>query len=157
MRDAILAVSGRLDPTMGGRPVSITAEPFSTRRTVYGYIDRQNLDGLFRTFDFASPDASTPARQTTVVPQQALFLMNSPFVVEQARHLADRAVLDAGPDRDRQVAALYLLHWPPPRGPRGRPRPPVPRRPRDARPRGALALGALAQVLLLTNEFMYVD
>ena len=72
-------------------------------------IDRQNLDGLFRTFDFASPDASTPARHTTVVPQQALFLMNSPFVAEQARHLADRAARDAGPDPDRQVAALYRL------------------------------------------------
>ena len=54
------------------------------RRTVYGFIDRQNLPGLFRTFDFASPDAHSPQRFTTTVPQQALFLMNSPFVVEQA-------------------------------------------------------------------------
>ena len=53
---------------------------------MYGFIDRQNLPGLFRTFDFASPDTSTPQRYTTTVPQQALFLMNSPFVVEQARH-----------------------------------------------------------------------
>ena len=130
MRDSILAVAGRLDGSIGGRPVSITAEPFSTRRTVYAYIDRQNLDGLFRTFDFASTDASTPARHTTVVPQQALFLMNSPFVAEQARHLADRAARDAGPDPDRQVAALYRLALArPPEAHEAEPRPPVPRRP----------------------------
>src|SRR5205823_5916971 len=49
-RDALLAVSGRLDPTMGGRSVPLTASPFSNRRTVYGFVDRQNLDGVYRTF-----------------------------------------------------------------------------------------------------------
>ena len=61
---------------------------FSTRRTVYGFIDRQNLDGVYRTFDFAVPDATSPRRFVTTVPQQALFLMNSPFLHEQARRLA---------------------------------------------------------------------
>ncbi len=158
MRDSILAASGQLDESVGGRPVSITSEPFSTRRTVYAHIDRQKLDGLFRTFDFASTDASTPARHTTVVPQQALFLMNSPFVAEQARHLADRATRDAGPDRDPQVTALYRLALA---------RPPesheadLARRFLDARgtpaPEGPSPLEGLAQVLLLTNEFLYAD
>jgi hypothetical protein len=88
MRDAILAVSGALDPALGGRPVTITERPFSTRRTVYGFIDRQNLDSLYRTFDFAVPDATSPRRFVTTVPQQALFLMNSPILHEQARRLA---------------------------------------------------------------------
>ncbi len=88
MRDSLLAASGRLDRTLGGRPVSITEAPFSARRTVYGFIDRQNLDSMYRTFDFASPDATSPQRFVTVVPQQALFLLNSPFVIEQARALA---------------------------------------------------------------------
>src|SRR5262249_22244613 len=80
MRDALLAVTGKLDFTAGGASVDLTKTPFSQRRTVYGFIERQNLPGMFRTFDFASPDASSPQRYTTTVPQQALFLMNSPFV-----------------------------------------------------------------------------
>ena len=64
--------------------------PYSKRRAVYGFIDRQNLPGLFRTFDFASPDTHSPQRYTTTVPQQALFMMNSPFVIEQARALASK-------------------------------------------------------------------
>src|SRR5262249_7029623 len=84
----ILAVSGALDPALGGRPVPIIERPFSSRRTVYGFIDRQNLDGLYRTFDFATPDATNPRRFVTTVPQQALFLMNSPFLHEQSRRLA---------------------------------------------------------------------
>ena len=79
---------GALNPTIGGPSTPITERPFSTRRTVYGFIDRQNLDGLYRTFDFAVPDATSPRRFVTTVPQQALFLMNSPFLHEQARRLA---------------------------------------------------------------------
>ncbi|KAB2646241.1 MAG: DUF1553 domain-containing protein, partial [Verrucomicrobia bacterium] len=84
MRDALLAASGRLDLTVGGR----AADVLSSRRTVYASIDRQNLPGVFRTFDFASPDAMTPQRFHTVGPQQALFMMNSPFVATQAQSLA---------------------------------------------------------------------
>ncbi len=60
MRDAMLAVAGQLDLTMGGRPAELTKEPFSLRRAVYGYIDRQDLPGLYRVFDLASPDQSCP-------------------------------------------------------------------------------------------------
>jgi hypothetical protein len=107
-RDAILAVSGRLDPTLEGRPVALTTPPFSGRRTVYGFVDRQNLDGLFRTFDFASPDTTSPQRYVTTVPQQALFLMNSPFVIEQARQLAER-LESASADPEARVRQLYRL------------------------------------------------
>jgi hypothetical protein len=61
LRDTLLAVSGRLDLTIGGRGVDITTEPFTGRRTVYGFVERQNLPGLFRTFDFASPRCHEPA------------------------------------------------------------------------------------------------
>ncbi|MDB6029124.1 MAG: hypothetical protein JWM68_5347, partial [Verrucomicrobiales bacterium] len=84
LRDALLFVSGKMDLTMGGLPVEIVADPSPPRRTIYGYIDRQNLPGLFRTFDFANPDSTSPQRFYTTVPQQALFLLNSPFVVQQA-------------------------------------------------------------------------
>ncbi len=106
LRDGLLAVAGHLDPAVGGRAIDIFAQPFSTRRTLYGFIDRQNLPGFFRTFDLASPDAHSPRRFQTSVPQQALFLLNSPFAEEQARLLAARA--GGGSDGER-IQRLYRL------------------------------------------------
>ncbi|MGE0607332.1 MAG: PSD1 and planctomycete cytochrome C domain-containing protein [Pirellulales bacterium] len=98
LRDALLAASDKLDLTLGGPSVEITQPPFSQRRTIYGFIDRQNLPGVFRTFDFANPDTHSPQRLYTSVPQQALFLLNSPFVAEQAVKLAERAEQAASGD-----------------------------------------------------------
>ena len=109
MRDALLAAAGRLDGTLGGRPVDLFARPFATRRTVYGFIDRQDLPGTLRVFDFASPDVSTPMRPQTTVPQQALFSMNSPFVVEQAKALAARPEITHAGRAVAKVQALYRL------------------------------------------------
>jgi hypothetical protein len=110
-RDSLLFVTGKLDPNMGGRAVDITAAPFSTRRTVYGFIDRQNLPGVFRSFDFASPDATSPQRFTTTVPQQALFLMNSPFAVEQAEHLVARDDVARQQETAGRIRELYQLAY----------------------------------------------
>ena len=107
MRDAMLSVSGSLDSAVGGRPVNLIRNPLSNRKTLYSLIDRQNLPGMFRNFDFASPDAHTPFRFQTTVPQQALFLMNSPFVVEQARALAKRTGDVATPEE--RIDMLYDL------------------------------------------------
>ncbi|MEQ9410620.1 MAG: PSD1 and planctomycete cytochrome C domain-containing protein [Fuerstiella sp.] len=104
-RDSLLSAAGTLDTTVGGTSVDITARPYSTRRTVYARIDRQNLPGLFRTFDFASPDNHAPRRFETTVPQQALFQLNSPFVMEQARHIGRRASKQSGPDA---ITSVYL-------------------------------------------------
>jgi hypothetical protein len=150
-RDALLAVAGRLDGSMFGRPVDLFASPYTTRRTVYGFIDRQDLPQTLRAFDFANPDQSTPERAETTVPQQALFMMNSPFVIEQAKavtqHIAN--VTDTTPrlielyhrvyQRDPSAAELdmgrrYLGDKPDP----------------DAWAR-------YAQALLLSNEFVFVD
>ena len=65
------------------------------RRTVYGLVDRQSLPAVFRAFDFASPDLSSERRPRTTVPQQALFSMNAPLVIEQARALAARPEIAA--------------------------------------------------------------
>jgi hypothetical protein len=89
--------------------VDITTEPFSTHRTIYGYIDRQNLPNIFRTFDFASPDTSSPRRFFTTVPQQALFLMNSPFVIQLAKGLTDRADFKAASTDEQRTQLLYQL------------------------------------------------
>ena len=93
-----------------GRSVDLFKEPFTTRRAVYGFIDRQNLPGTFRSFDVALPDTHAPQRFTTTVPQQALFLMNSPFVLEQAKALAGAGPGDADPaERDRGAVPAGLL------------------------------------------------
>jgi Protein of unknown function (DUF1553) len=76
---------------------------------VYGFIDRQNLPAMFRTFDFANPDASSPGRFATTVPQQALFLMNSPFVVAQARELVNRPEIKARATDADKIATVYEL------------------------------------------------
>jgi hypothetical protein len=109
LRDALLATSGRLDAAMGGRPVRLTQPPFSPRRTVYGLIDRQDLPGIFRIFNIASPDQHTPQRHATTVPQQALFLMNSPVVVGIARELADRTEIRSISDPGGRLRELYRL------------------------------------------------
>ncbi len=108
MRDTLLAVSGKLDLAEGGHAVDITAAT-STRRTVYGFVDRQNLPDEFRAFDFACPDSSSPRRFYTTVPQQALFMMNSPFVIEQAKSLVVRPEFHAASSDPQRVRLLYHL------------------------------------------------
>jgi hypothetical protein len=107
MRDSILAVSGTLDPMMGGRSVELTTAPYSTRRTVYGYVDRLNLPNLYKTFDFAVPDMHSPGRFVTTIPQQALFMMNSPFIMEQASMLAEISEVRREEKPERRVQAIY--------------------------------------------------
>jgi len=166
-RDAILAAAGRLDTTLGGRSVNLFSQPYTNRRAVYAFIDRQDLPGLFRIFDFASPDVSTAERPRTTVPQQALFVMNSPFVIEQARRLAERAQASAPVDSAARVQALYRLAL-------ARAAEPdevelglrfVAAAGGEAKPTSttekstatASAWNQYAQALLLTNEFMFVD
>ncbi len=109
MRDTLLTMAGKLDLRAGGHSVELTTEPFSARRTVYGYIDRQNLPNLYRTFDFASPDTSSSQRYFTTVPQQALFLMNSPFVVQQAKSLVERFDFKSAATEEQRLRLVYQL------------------------------------------------
>lgn len=107
LRDSILAIGGRLDLTMYGQPAELEREPYSTRRSVYGYIDRNKIPEVMNHFDFANPDMPTGKRYETIVPQQALFLMNSPLVVEQAKSLVHRPQFDALTEDDSRVEWLY--------------------------------------------------
>jgi hypothetical protein len=109
MHDSLLAASGEIDLTEGGRPVELFGSNASKRRAVYGRVDRQFLPGVFRVFDFANPDLHTPARASTTVPQQALFMMNSPFVAERARALAKRADVAGIADPAGRVERLYEI------------------------------------------------
>ena len=91
-RDTLLFVTGELDTKVGGPPVDSLLE--SRRRTLYGAIsrngDRFASDAFLRLFDFPLPRATSEGRRTSVIPQQALFLMNSPFMAERARSFAAR-------------------------------------------------------------------
>src|SRR5436190_10467397 len=89
-KDSMLAFTGKLDLSIGGKPVNLTDEPYSNRRSVYGYIDRGDLPELMAQFDFADPDTANSRRATTIVPQQALFFMNSPIAVDVARKVTSR-------------------------------------------------------------------
>ena len=91
-RDNLLTVTDQLDSRQGGLAMPMFTNAFNHRRTVYGRVERGNLPGFLRNFDLASPDVSTAKRVETSVPQQALFLMNSPFVKELAvKTVADPA------------------------------------------------------------------
>jgi hypothetical protein len=108
MRDTLLASSGQLDPTVGGRAGDLFSPQF-TRRTLYGLIDRQFLPSTLRVFDFANPDLHIPARTETTVPQQALFFLNHPLLVSYAQALAKRTAT-AQPDEAR-VQLLYQFAY----------------------------------------------
>jgi len=151
-RDALLAVSGRLDPALYGPPRQGICEPTTTRRTLYGHIDRLNLPGLFRTFDFPNPDATSPQRSVTTVPQQALFFMNSPLVQEVSRQMAARADVAKEPDAAGRIRRLYQLALA--RAPQREELELAQKFVADGR---AMAWQELAQGLLEANEFVFVD
>jgi hypothetical protein len=172
MRDTLLAVAGRLDLKGGGIAVDIVSEPFSVRRSVYAFVERQNLPGVFRTFDFANPDVCSPQRFSTTVPQQALFMMNSPFVLEQARAFARRPEVRGAPHPAARLATMIRLAWQ--RPPRAEEMDLALRFVQGAAPSPGSRQEAgqeagqeaaerpdrweeFAQVLLLSNELMFVD
>ena len=109
LRDTLLFIGGKLDLTMGGPSVRLNAEPYPRRRTVYGQVDRNNLPNMFSTFDFANPDLTTGKRDSTIVPQQALFMMNSPLAVEQARDLVRREDFKALIREEDRLRLLYQI------------------------------------------------
>ena len=110
MRDSVLVASGQIDlSTLGGKSVDLWSTPFTVRRAVYGFVERQNLPGIFRTFDFASPDSTSARRFMTTVPQQALFFMNSPFAVEEAKLVSSRDEIKNSADDAQRVRRMYRI------------------------------------------------
>ena len=103
VRDAWLAGTGELDLRVGGKPEALFGGT-NMRRTLYAYVDRENLSPEMRVFDFANPDLSISQRTETTVPQQALFGMNHPFMAAKAAVLTkDAGIMEAG----AQVQHLY--------------------------------------------------
>src|SRR5205823_7652560 len=123
VRDAMLAVSGRLDRTMYGPGVPPYLTPFMVgrgrpgtsgpldgggRRSVYLNVRRNFLNPMFLAFDYPVPFTTMGRRSTSNVPAQALTLLNNPFVVQEAQLWAKRVL--AEPDRtpDQRVVGMYL-------------------------------------------------
>jgi mono/diheme cytochrome c family protein len=153
-RDALLAVSGRLDGTIGGPPMPNLTAPTAHRRALYGFVDRLNLPGLYRTFDFPDPNATSPRRDQTIVPPQALFFMNHPFVIDAARVLVARPEIAGSTNFSARIERIYRLIYN---------RPPdsedsaSAREFLDSAPLQPARWQALAQALLMTNEFVFID
>ena len=153
-RDAMLAASGVLDLTMGGKSISLD-QVGNHRRTLYGSVHRRDMSNTLLMHDFPDPTQHSPKRSQTTTALQGLFLINVPLLAEQAGHLADRLEKELPGQPQRKVARAYALLFS--------------RSPTTDETRLALQfLGAepsqqqerfkqYAQVLLSTNEFLYVD
>ena len=111
IRDSMLLLSGKLDRALGGRAVNITDEPYSYRRTIYGFIDRDKLSEFQSQFDFADPNMANSTRGSTIVPQQALFFMNNPLAVEVARNVNARPEMAKATSEDERVTQLYRIMY----------------------------------------------
>jgi hypothetical protein len=156
-RDAMLAVSGQLDASVGG-PSAELASPENRRRTLYAAVSRHNLDGLLRLFDFPDPNITSDKRAVTTVPLQQLFVLNSPFMERQAQALAARLTSDpADSDETRITRAFLLLFGRPPRDPEVALGREFIAGESDDPKAGPSRWQQYAQVLLGTNEFAFVD
>jgi cytochrome c553 len=111
IRDSMLMLTGKMDTTLGGRPVNITEDPISYRRSIYGYIDRERLSDLQSQFDFADPDMANSKRGSTIVPQQALFFMNNELSIVVARAVAARPEVTGASSEDVRIAQLYKIMY----------------------------------------------
>lgn len=111
-RDSLLTVTGELDRTVGGAPVENLSD--SMRRTLYGAVsrngDRFASESFMRLFDFPLPRATNEGRKSSVVPQQSLFMLNSPFMIARARALAARLQRECTDDSLRLERAYQLLY-----------------------------------------------
>jgi hypothetical protein len=124
LRDALLAVSGKLDVTppkgspiqtlppnaaIGGKKGRNVDFEESFHRSVYLPILREDVPDFLQVFDFADPSTLTGRRDVTTVASQALLLMNSPFIVAQARAGAERLVASTASGDPERVEGAYLV------------------------------------------------
>ena len=161
IRDSILAVSGQLDQTLGGKTLPLRNRQMvfnhtskdrtkynSLRRAAYLPVIRNNLYPLFEQFDFPDPTIPTGTRNETVIAPQALILLNDPLVMDSAEALA-KQVSKLG-SRENGIHQAWMACFQ--------------RMPQDTELEGSLvflknnndAWALLCQTLLASNEFMYV-
>jgi len=108
MRDTMLQTSESLVPaSMGGRPTLFTDKAADTRRSVYLFVDRFQQESVPAVFDFANPATHSPVRSDTTVPQQALFLINSPFARDQSDRIAQKVPVPKGKIDSESLKTVY--------------------------------------------------
>ncbi len=107
-RDAVLAISGELDQSVGGP--SVPLDESNRRRTLYGFVSRHRLNDLLRLFDFPDPNITAGERSVTTVPLQQLFVLNSDFMVRQSKALAARLKRENATDSERIDRAFRLIY-----------------------------------------------
>lgn len=140
---------------MRGRPGQLWGENATKRRSIYGYVNRFNLDPTLRNFDFPSPMQTQGARTENIVPPQSLFLMNSPFIVDRTKALVDSLSFDESTDRNERITAIYrkALQREPHQVELAR----VSRFIDVEKGRKVYPWSLVAQSLCMSNEFLYVD
>ncbi|MEO8353530.1 MAG: DUF1553 domain-containing protein, partial [Chthoniobacteraceae bacterium] len=127
VRDAVLAVSGKLDLTAGGPgwqdfvvqhpehsphyryDLADPDDPKTWRRSIYRFIVRSQMQPFMTSLDCADPSMRVPKRNESVSPAQALALLNNGFIVTQAAHFAERVQAEAGPDLGAQIIRAHRL------------------------------------------------
>jgi hypothetical protein len=123
IRDALLAISGRLDPTAGGPGVPVHLTPFmegrgkpgssgppdgNGRRSIYLEVRRNFLNPMLLAFDTPTPFTTMGRRSVSNVPAQALILMNDPFVHQQAAEWAAKTLADKFATPQERITAMYI-------------------------------------------------
>ncbi len=155
-RDSLLSVTGELDLRPNGPAVDNIVS--SRRRTLYAKVSRNDplsSDRFLRLFDFPIPRATNAKRTANVVPQQFLFMMNSPFMVERAKALAARLTREEASEERRMDRAYDILYG---RSPSEEERETALRYLSAGDDTGSSLTRwqQLCQVLLSANEFMYI-
>jgi hypothetical protein len=164
LRDALLAVSGKLDLRLGGPSFSVWEKstnfttayrpraelgPEEFRRMVYAFVPRSQKDPTFGVFDCPDGALARPKRTVSTTVLQALNLLNSREVLAQAEFLAERLRREAGADPAAQARRAFALAF-------GRP-PAAPEQAAAAALVREHGLSALCRALFNANEFLYVD
>jgi len=121
IRDSLLAISGRLDPTLFGRPINpprpvedASKRLFSGpvdgngRRSIYLEVSIMDRSRFLQSFNAPDPKLPTGRRDETNVPAQALVMLNDPFVLDMAEHWATRLLADDSPTIDARVESMFL-------------------------------------------------
>lgn len=154
LRDSLLVSSGNFDLAMMGPAEDLWK---SDRRTIYGYVNRYRIADGYLTFDFPNPSRTADRRLETMVPQQSLFLMNSPFVEEWVGELVGQEEFQGAASNSERIHFLFRRE--------------LSRNPRASELRACdeylmsnqdrsddLKLWRnIAHGLFLSNEFMYID
>ncbi|WP_422314672.1 DUF1549 and DUF1553 domain-containing protein [Prosthecobacter sp.] len=152
-RDAIMATAGTL--TLEGGKSQNLDEPTHHKRTIYSQVSRRELNKTLMLFDYPDANVHAARRSTSTTPTQKLYVMNSPFIIEQAKQLARRIQETGGDDAARIRHAYTLLFAREPEAEELAIARDFLQQP--ATESGPNAWEQFAQALLATNEMLYVD